>query len=195
MCAMRTLFGVRYKSSLFLFSKSWHLCKLDLIHINILIVMTLYVLPSLWPISLSSFYIHLILLPGFPVLFLQVYWSDIGGQESIKLKLRQAVEWPIKHPEAFTRLGVSPPRGVLLYGPPGCSKTLIAKALATESGLNFISVKVSDHFFLLKSMFLSRYPTSCTQTKWVWPTVQSPFILKNCLDQGYICNTWCLTSR
>nr|XP_054755238.1 ribosome biogenesis protein SPATA5-like [Lytechinus pictus] len=76
----------------------------------------------------------------------KVYWSDIGGQESIKLKLRQAVEWPIKHPESFARLGVSPPRGVLLYGPPGCSKTLIAKALATESGLNFISVKGPELF-------------------------------------------------
>lgn len=72
----------------------------------------------------------------------QVLWSDIGGQEQIKLKLRQAVEWPLKHPEAFTRLGISPPQGVLMYGPPGCSKTMIAKALATESGLNFIAVKV-----------------------------------------------------
>ena len=71
-----------------------------------------------------------------------MYWSDIGGLDAIKLKLKQAVEWPLKHPEAFQRMGITPPRGILMYGPPGCSKTLIAKALATESGLNFIAVKV-----------------------------------------------------
>ncbi|XP_053514367.1 ribosome biogenesis protein SPATA5 isoform X1 [Artibeus jamaicensis] len=70
-----------------------------------------------------------------------VSWSDIGGLETIKLKLKQAVEWPLKHPESFTRMGVQPPKGVLLYGPPGCSKTMIAKALATESGLNFLAIK------------------------------------------------------
>ncbi|XP_036914473.1 ATPase family protein 2 homolog [Sturnira hondurensis] len=70
-----------------------------------------------------------------------VSWSDIGGLETIKLKLKQAVEWPLKHPESFTRMGVQPPKGVLLYGPPGCSKTMIAKALANESGLNFLAIK------------------------------------------------------
>jgi AAA family ATPase len=86
-----------------------------------------------------------------------VKWSDIGGQEETKRALQEAVEWPITHKAAFRRLGISPPKGaivvaifdcplklhmflgVLLYGPPGCSKTLMAKALATESGLNFIS--------------------------------------------------------
>jgi SpoVK/Ycf46/Vps4 family AAA+-type ATPase len=58
------------------------------------------------------------------------------------MKLKQAVEWPLKHPEAFERMGIQPPKGVLMYGPPGCSKTMIAKALATESGLNFIAIKV-----------------------------------------------------
>lgn len=71
----------------------------------------------------------------------KVLWSDIGGQEQVKLKLQQAVEWPLKHPEAFTRMGISPPKGILMYGPPGCSKTMVAKALATESGLNFLAVK------------------------------------------------------
>ena len=71
-------------------------------------------------------------------------WSDIGGQAELKLKLQQAVDWPLRHPEAFTSLGVEPPRGLLMFGPPGCSKTMIAKALATESGLNFIAVKVLD---------------------------------------------------
>ncbi|XP_074849444.1 ATPase family gene 2 protein homolog A isoform X2 [Carettochelys insculpta] len=71
----------------------------------------------------------------------KVLWSDIGGLETVKLKLKQAVEWPLKHPESFIRMGIQPPKGVLLYGPPGCSKTMIAKALANESGLNFLVVK------------------------------------------------------
>ncbi|KAG8910536.1 AAA+-type ATPase [Tulasnella sp. 417] len=68
-------------------------------------------------------------------------WSDIGGQATIRRKLKESVEWPLVHPDAFRRLGVTPPKGVLLYGPPGCSKTLTAKALASESGINFIAVK------------------------------------------------------
>lgn len=71
-----------------------------------------------------------------------VKWSDIGGQKELKLKLKQAVEWPLKHPEVFVRMGITPPRGVLMFGPPGCSKTMIAKALATESKVNFINIKV-----------------------------------------------------
>ncbi|GAA5975600.1 hypothetical protein JCM5350_002664 [Sporobolomyces pararoseus] len=76
----------------------------------------------------------------------KVYFRDIGGQEHVKAKLKESVEWPLLHPDTFKRLGVSPPRGVLLYGPPGCSKTLIAKALATEGGLNFIAVKGPEVF-------------------------------------------------
>ncbi|XP_062902608.1 ATPase family gene 2 protein homolog A [Mobula hypostoma] len=71
----------------------------------------------------------------------KVSLSDIGGMENVKLKLRQAVEWPLKHPESFARMGIQPPKGILLFGPPGCSKTMIAKALANESGLNFLAVK------------------------------------------------------
>ncbi|XP_031173059.1 ATPase family protein 2 homolog [Sander lucioperca] len=71
----------------------------------------------------------------------KVRWSDVGGMEEVKLKLKQAVEWPLRHPEAFIRMGIQPPKGVLLYGPPGCSKTMIAKALANESGLNFLAIK------------------------------------------------------
>lgn len=70
-----------------------------------------------------------------------VKWSDIGGQDDVKQKLRECVEWPLTHRDTFTRLGVEAPKGVLLYGPPGCSKTMTAKALATESGINFIAVK------------------------------------------------------
>lgn len=75
-----------------------------------------------------------------------VHWTDIGGQKDLKLKLQQAIEWPIKHPETFQRLGITPPRGLLMFGPPGCSKTMIAKALATESGVNFLSIKGSELF-------------------------------------------------
>lgn len=75
-----------------------------------------------------------------------VRWSDIGGQDELKLKLKQAIEWPLKHSEQFKRLGIKPPRGLLMYGPPGCSKTMIAKALATESQLNFLSIKGPELF-------------------------------------------------
>ncbi|KAH9373913.1 hypothetical protein HPB48_001089 [Haemaphysalis longicornis] len=76
----------------------------------------------------------------------KVRWSDIGGMQEVKLRLQQAVEWPWKHKDAFLRLGATPPSGVLLYGPPGCSKTMVAKALATESGLNFIAIKGPELF-------------------------------------------------
>lgn len=75
-----------------------------------------------------------------------VKWSDIGGQDELKLQLKQAIEWPLLHPETFTRLGIQPPRGVLMFGPPGCSKTMIAKALATESNVNFLSIKGPELF-------------------------------------------------
>ena len=70
-----------------------------------------------------------------------VKWEDIGGLESLKQDLKEAVEWPLKNPQAFTRLGIRPPRGILMYGPPGTGKTMLAKAVATESEANFISVK------------------------------------------------------
>ena len=68
-------------------------------------------------------------------------WEDVGGMDEIKQELKEAVEWPLKHPKAFERLGVRPPRGILLYGPPGTGKTLLAKAIANESDANFILVK------------------------------------------------------
>ncbi|KAF9432991.1 spermatogenesis associated protein 5 [Entomortierella beljakovae] len=76
----------------------------------------------------------------------KVLWSDIGGQADIKQKLKESVEWPLQHPDAFIRMGIRPPKGILLYGPPGCSKTLMAKALATQAGLNFIAVKGPELF-------------------------------------------------
>ncbi|XP_035222311.1 ATPase family protein 2 homolog isoform X2 [Stegodyphus dumicola] len=76
----------------------------------------------------------------------KVCWNDIGGMHDVKEKLKYIVEMPLKYPESYKRVDVAPPRGVLLYGPPGCSKTMIAKALATESNLNFISKNTSDLF-------------------------------------------------
>ena len=70
-----------------------------------------------------------------------VKWSDVGGLERVKEELKQAIEWPLKFPEAFKSMGIEPPSGILLYGPPGCGKTLLVKAIATECGANFISVK------------------------------------------------------
>jgi transitional endoplasmic reticulum ATPase len=70
-----------------------------------------------------------------------VRWSDVGGLEEVKEKLIEVVEWPLKRPESFRRIGIEPPKGVLIFGPPGCGKTLLAKAVATESEANFISVK------------------------------------------------------
>jgi len=70
-----------------------------------------------------------------------VRWSDVGGLDLEKQQLIEVVDWPLKRPESFTRLGIHPPKGVLIWGPPGCGKTLLAKAVATESEANFISVK------------------------------------------------------
>jgi transitional endoplasmic reticulum ATPase len=75
-----------------------------------------------------------------------VHWDDAGGLEDVKERLKEAVEWPLKTPEVFTRLGIKPPKGILLYGPPGCGKTLLARAVATESEANFISIKGPEVF-------------------------------------------------
>ena len=70
-----------------------------------------------------------------------VKWDDVGGLDTVKQELKEAVEWPLKYPDVFTRLGVRPPRGILLYGAPGTGKTMLAKAVANESQANFILVK------------------------------------------------------
>jgi len=75
-----------------------------------------------------------------------VRWDDIGGLDSVKKELREAIEWPLKYPEMFRRMGIKPPRGIFLYGPPGTGKTLLAKAVANESEANFISVKGPEIF-------------------------------------------------
>lgn len=76
----------------------------------------------------------------------KVCWSDIGGQAEVKQQLKEAVEWPQKYQHAFLRIGTHPPRGVLMFGPPGCSKTLMARAVASEAGLNFLAVKGPELF-------------------------------------------------
>jgi transitional endoplasmic reticulum ATPase len=70
-----------------------------------------------------------------------VRWEDVGGLGTIKARLTEAVEWPLKYPHLFKQAGTRPPKGILLSGPPGCGKTLLAKAIANESRVNFISVK------------------------------------------------------
>ena len=70
-----------------------------------------------------------------------VSWDDVGGLDALKEELREAIEWPIKHKEAFDYVNVETPKGILLHGPPGTGKTLIAKALAKMTESNFISIK------------------------------------------------------
>ncbi|KAL8895315.1 MAG: hypothetical protein Q9207_008218 [Kuettlingeria erythrocarpa] len=74
----------------------------------------------------------------------KVKWSDIGGQAEVKEALKMAVEWPLKYLSRMERKGLTPSKGLLLYGPSGCSKTLVAKAVATEAQLNFIAVKGAE---------------------------------------------------
>ncbi|MBP1357012.1 MAG: CDC48 family AAA ATPase, partial [Sulfolobus sp.] len=71
----------------------------------------------------------------------EVHWSDIGGLEEVKEELKEVVEYPLKFSEAYENVGIEPPKGILLFGPPGTGKTMLAKAVATESGANFIAVR------------------------------------------------------
>merc|ERR1712137_1092925 len=70
-----------------------------------------------------------------------IKWEDIGGLEDVKKTLIEMVQWPFEHPEIFEKFGMTPSRGVLFYGPPGCGKTLLAKAVASECSSNFVSIK------------------------------------------------------
>jgi len=70
-----------------------------------------------------------------------VTWEDIGGLESVKRELQELVQYPVEHPDKFLKFGMTPSKGVLFYGPPGCGKTLLAKAIANECQANFISIK------------------------------------------------------
>jgi len=75
-----------------------------------------------------------------------VNWDDVGGLEGVKQELKEAIEWPLKYPKLFERAGIRPLNGILIFGPPGCGKTLLAKAIATESRSNFISIKGPEIF-------------------------------------------------
>ncbi len=75
-----------------------------------------------------------------------VNWDDVGGLDGVKQELKEAVEWPLKYPKLFERAGIRPLNGILIFGPPGCGKTLLAKAIATESRSNFISIKGPEIF-------------------------------------------------
>lgn len=70
-----------------------------------------------------------------------VHWDDVGGLEDVKRELHETVQYPVEHAEKYVKFGMNPSKGVLFYGPPGCGKTLLAKAIANECGANFISIK------------------------------------------------------
>merc|ERR1712194_479653 len=70
-----------------------------------------------------------------------VKWEDVGGLEDVKRELHETVQYPVEHAEKYVKFGMSPSKGVLFYGPPGCGKTLLAKAISNEAGANFISIK------------------------------------------------------
>jgi transitional endoplasmic reticulum ATPase len=76
----------------------------------------------------------------------KVSWDDVGGLSEVKAALKEAIEWPLKYPELFKLMDATPPKGILLFGEPGTGKTLLAKAVANESGANFISVKGPEFF-------------------------------------------------
>ncbi|KAK2719794.1 ATPase family gene 2 protein homolog B-like [Artemia franciscana] len=77
---------------------------------------------------------------------IKTLWNEVGGLERAKLAIKKAVEWPLKYPEAFARFGIPKPKGILLYGPPGCGKSLLVRAAATECNAAFLSVKASEIF-------------------------------------------------
>jgi transitional endoplasmic reticulum ATPase len=81
-----------------------------------------------------------------------VSWDDIGGLDDVKRELYETVQYPVEHADKFQKFGMSPSKGVLFYGPPGCGKTLMAKAVANECGANFISIKVRLYLSVRKSL-------------------------------------------
>ena len=78
---------------------------------------------------------------GIQLVKADITWQDIGGLEDIKATLKQTLEWPAKYDKLFSQSPIRLPSGLLLYGPPGCGKTLLAGAVSREAGMNFISVK------------------------------------------------------
>ena len=86
------------------------------------------------PLSVSVLWTQVVEVPN-------IKWDDIGGLEETKRSLQETILYPIDHPEKFEKFGMQPSRGVLFYGPPGCGKTLLAKAVASECSANFVSIK------------------------------------------------------
>ncbi|XP_060709037.1 spermatogenesis-associated protein 5-like protein 1 isoform X1 [Hemiscyllium ocellatum] len=78
--------------------------------------------------------------------FKPVHWNQIGGLDQVKLKLKQSIQWPVLYPQAFERMGVTPTRGILLCGPPGCAKTTLVKAAASSYRCSFLSISGADLF-------------------------------------------------
>jgi len=103
-----------------------------------------------------------------------VKWSDVGGLNDIKQLLDETIQWPLRHQDLFKKAGISPPKGILLCGPPGVGKTMLAKALATESGINFISVKgpalmskwVGETERAVRDMMSDNHLGRCRQPPW-----------------------------
>jgi transitional endoplasmic reticulum ATPase len=92
-----------------------------------------------------------------------VSWNDVGGLEKVKQELQETVQYPVEHPEKFLKYGMSPSKGVLFYGPPGCGKTLLAKAIANECQANFVSIKV--FWLVLHSFFVLVCTYKCFRWK------------------------------
>merc|ERR1712146_517206 len=90
-----------------------------------------------------------------------VTWDDIGGLEGVKRELQEVVQYPVEFPEKFEKFGMQPSKGVLFYGPPGCGKTLLAKAIANECQANFISIKGPE---LPRCGLASRSPTCASSS-------------------------------
>ncbi|KAG2232545.1 hypothetical protein INT48_000925 [Thamnidium elegans] len=92
---------------------------------------------------------------GFQVQVEKMKWDDVGGLEDVKKRLKQAVEWPLLYKNSFKRLGLKPPRGILLYGPPGCSKTTLVKVIASSANVAFLSINGAQLYspFVVRTTF------------------------------------------
>ena len=82
-----------------------------------------------------------------------VKWADIGGLETVKRELQELVQYPVEHPEKFLKFGMMPSKGVLFYGPPGCGKTLLAKAIANECQVGVFKSGSSRYHMMIKTLY------------------------------------------
>ena len=98
-------------------------------------------------------------------------WEDIGGLEDVKANLREMILYPIEHPDKFLKFGMKPSKGVLFYGPPGCGKTLLAKAVAGEAGVPFLSISGSDFVQMYVGVGASRVRDLFKEAKKLSPAI------------------------